>query len=415
MVPKMGSKPNSKTPYRLFTVGTLHLVWNGFLNHRRRKRIVFVFSGRTIMIWRGWGKFQSMARVELRHLATINASDRRWQMPFCAALAMGLPLLIGAYFERLDYGLVSSLGGLVFLYSPNTVLSHRMVSLMAAAFGLSACYALGVMSHFFPLLLVPVLTFIAILVSMVCRVYAVEPPGSLFFIMAAAIGAYSPIEVLQVPLYVGLLTMGCLLACLIAFFYSIYILRLQPPQPVTPLPPVTFDFVIFDSIIIGLFVGISLALAQALHLERAYWVPMSCLAVIQGVSLRAVWNKQVHRIAGTGLGLLLAWGLLALPLDKWSISLMMMLLAFLIETLVVRHYGLAVIFITPLTIFLAEAAQLENDSLNTMLQARLLDTVLGSVVGLVGGVCLYNPHIRKILSRQIYRLLPSQQNKTNSQ
>jgi hypothetical protein len=233
--------------------------------------------------------------------------------------------------------------------------------------------------------------------------------------MAAAIGAYSPIEVLQVPLYVGLLTMGCLLACLIAFFYSIYILRLQPPQSVTPLPPVTFDFVIFDSIIIGLFVGISLALAQALHLERAYWVPMSCLAVIQGVSLRAVWNKQVHRIAGTGLGLLLAWGLLALPLDKWSISLMMMLLAFLIETLVVRHYGLAVIFITPLTIFLAEAAQLENDSLNTMLQARLLDTVLGSVVGLVGGVCLYNPHIRKILSRQIYRLLPSQQNKTNSQ
>ena len=363
------------------------------------------------MIWRGWGKFQSMVRVELRHLATINASDRRWQMPFCAALAMGLPLLIGAYFERLDYGLVSSLGGLVFLYSPNTVLSHRMVSLMAAAFGLSACYALGVMSHFFPLLLVPVLTFIAILVSMVCRVYAVEPPGSLFFIMAAAIGAYSPIEVMQVPLYVGLLTMGSLLACLIAFFYSIYILRLQPPQPFTPLPPVTFDFVIFDSIIIGLFVGISLTLAQALQLERAYWVPMSCLAVIQGVSLRAVWNKQVHRIAGTGLGLLLAWGLLALPLDKWSISLMMMLLAFLIETLVVRHYGLAVIFITPLTIFLAEAAQLQNESQSTMLQARLLDTVLGSVVGLVGGVCLYNPHIRKILSRQIYRLFPSQQNK----
>ena len=32
----------------------------------------------------------------------------------------------------------------------------------------------------------------------------------------------------------------------------------------------------------------------------------------------------------------------------------MIVLAFLIETLVVRHYGLAVVFITPLTIFLAE-------------------------------------------------------------
>jgi uncharacterized membrane protein YccC len=365
------------------------------------------------MISRRWLKFQAMVLVELRHLATINASDRRWQMPFCAALAMGFPLLIGAYFERLDYGLVSSLGGLVFLYSPNTPLSHRMISLMAAAFGLSACYALGVMSHFFPLLLVPMLTFIAILVSMVCRFYVVEPPGSLFFIMAAAIGAYSPIEFLQVPLYVGLLAMGCLLACLIAFFYSIYILRLQPPKPVTPLPPATFDFVIIDSIIIGLFVGISLALAQALHLERPYWVPMSCLAVIQGVSLRAVWNKQVHRIAGTGLGLLLAWLLLTLPLDKWSISLMMMLLAFLIETLVVRHYGLAVIFITPLTIFLVEATQLGHDSPNTMLQARLFDTVLGSVVGLVGGVCLHNPRIRNLLSRRIYWLFPSQRNQTD--
>ncbi|CAB1368099.1 conserved membrane protein of unknown function [Denitratisoma oestradiolicum] len=121
------------------------------------------------MNWRGWEEFQSLMRREMLHLATINASDRRWQMPFCAALATGLPLLVGAYFDHMDYGLVSSLGGLVFLYAPNTPLSHRMVSLMASAFGMSACYALGVMGHFFPVLLVPVLAFIAILVSMVCR------------------------------------------------------------------------------------------------------------------------------------------------------------------------------------------------------------------------------------------------------
>jgi hypothetical protein len=42
----------------------------------------------------GWGKLQSLVRAELRDLATINRSDRRWQMPFCAALASGLPLLI---------------------------------------------------------------------------------------------------------------------------------------------------------------------------------------------------------------------------------------------------------------------------------------------------------------------------------
>lgn len=355
---------------------------------------------------RKWERWQALLRQEMLHLATFSDTDRRWQMPFCAALATGLPLLVGAYFDHLDYGLVSSLGGLVFLYSPNTPLSHRMVLLMACAFGMSASYSLGVMSHFFPVLLVPVLAFIAILVSMVCRFYALGPPGSLFFVMAAAIGAYSPIELLQVPLYVGLLSMGCLLACLIALFYSIYILRLQAAQPATPLPPPTFDFVVFDSIVIGLFVGISLALAQAFQLERPYWVPVSCLAVIQGASLRAVWNKQMHRIIGTGIGVFLAWGLLTLPLDKWSISLLMMVLAFIIETLVVRHYGLAAIFITPLTIFLAEATQLGHGSPNAMLEARLLDTVLGSLVGLAGGICLHSPRFREVLGRQIRRLVP---------
>ena len=352
----------------------------------------------------GWKKLQSLLRTELQHLMTVNASDRRWHMPFCAALASGLPLLVGAYFGHLDYGLVSSLGGLVFLYAPNTPLSHRMVTLMVCAFGMSACYALGVMSHFSPLLRVPVLTFIAMLVSMVCRFYALGPPGSLFFIMAAAIGAYSPIALLEVPLFVGLITMGALLACLLAFFYAIYSVRQQAPQPVTPLPTATFDFVVVDSVVIGAFVGASLVLSQALQLERPYWVPVSCLAVMQGASLRAVWNKQIQRIAGTGIGLLLAWGLLTLPLGPRSVSGVMIALTFLIETLVVRHYGLAVIFITPLTILLAEATHLGAGTPDAIFQARLLDTVLGSVVGLIGGVCLHNPRFRDRVGRQIRRL-----------
>lgn len=198
-----------------------------------------------------WEKLKSLLRVEFQHLITVNPSDRMWQMPFAAALATGLPLLVGASFDHLEYGLVSSLGGLVFLYLPATPLYHRMVTLMACAFALTACYTLGVISHFFPLLMMPVLTFIAILVTMICRFYGVGIPGSLFFIMAASIGAYSPLEVMQVPLVVGLISMGTLLACLIAFFYSVYILRRQAPKPVLPLPPATFDFVVFDSVVIG--------------------------------------------------------------------------------------------------------------------------------------------------------------------
>lgn len=354
-----------------------------------------------------WAELKRLVRTELQHLLTIKASDRLWQMPFAAALATGLPLLVGAYFDHLDYGLVSSLGGLVFLHLPDTPLSHRMVTLMTCAFAMTACYALGAMSHFFPLLMMPVLIFIAMLVTMVCRFYALGPPGSLFFVMAAAIGAYSPLEVLQVPLMVGLVSMGALLACLIAFFYSLYTLRFRAPQPVSPLPPACFDFVVFDSVVIGIFVGISLALAQVLQLDKAYWVPVSCLAVIQGVSLRAVWNKQLQRVVGTGIGLLLAWGLLLLPLDKWTISLMFMLLTLVIETMVVRHYAFAVVFITPLTILLVEAATLGQASPAPLIQARFFDTVLGSLVGLAGGICLHSPRFRDVVGRQMRRLIPS--------
>jgi uncharacterized membrane protein YccC len=125
---------------------------------------------------------------------------------------------------------------------------------------------------------------------------------------------------------------------------------------------------------------------------------------MQGASLRAVWNKQLHRIVGTAVGLLLTWGLLALPLDKWSVSLLMMALTFVVETLVVRHYGLAVVFITPLTIFLAEAARLGQGAPAGMLQARLFDIVLGSVIGLLGGICLHSPRFRNALGPRIRRL-----------
>lgn len=354
-----------------------------------------------------WNTLRALLREEWRHLTTIQDSDRVWQMAFAAALATGLPLLVGAYFNRMDYGLVSSLGGLVFLYLPSTPMSHRMVMLMACAFGMVACYALGVMSHFFPLVMVPALVFTTILVTMVCRFYGLGPPAGLFFIMAASIGAYSHGEVLQLPLMVGLFTMGCLLACLIGFLYSVYILRLRAAKPAPPLAPPSFDFVVFDSVVIGLFVGISLAAAQVLQLEKAYWVPVSCLAVMQGQSLRAVWNKQVHRVIGTGVGLLLAWGLLLLPLDQWSISLTMMALTFVIEIVVVRHYGFAVVFITPLTLLLAEATTLGQGAPAGLVQARFFDTVLGCLVGLAGGICLHSPRFRDVVGRKIRALIPS--------
>lgn len=353
-----------------------------------------------------WGRLVRLLRQEWLELVTIHPSDRPWQMPFAAALAIGLPLAVGAWFDRLDFGLVSSLGALVFLYLPWTALHHRMVWLLACAFGMTACFAFGVMSHFLPLLIIPVIAVIAFLVTIICRFYRVGPPGSLFFVMAAAIGAYSPASVLDVPLKVGLLAMGSLLACMVAFTYSLAILRVRAPEPVAPLPPFDFDFVVTDAAVIGAFVGLSLLVAQALELQRPYWVPISCLAVIQGVSMRAVWTRHLHRVIGTSLGMVLAWALLSLPLDKWGICVMVTALSFIIETAIVRHYGFATIFITPMTIFMAEAAHLGAEVPGPLIAARFIDTLIGCAIGLAGGFFLHKPRLRHAVGRQMRRLTP---------
>jgi hypothetical protein len=318
--------------------------------------------------------------------------------------------MVGAYFGRMDYGLMSSLGGMVFLSLPNSSLQHRMMMLLAASFGMVACYAVGALTQFWPAAMIVALTLIAMVVNMVCRCYRLGPPGSLFFIMATAIAAYTPGRVEDIPLRVGMVALGSLVACLVAFAYSLHMTRVAPPPPETPLPRPTFDFVVYDSVIIGLFVGISLLVAELLQLQRPYWVPVSCLAIIQGASLRAAWSRQMHRILGTAVGLFVAWALLSLPLNVWTLSVVMMALSFGIETLVVRHYASAVVLITPLTIFLAEAPHLGQGYPAAVIEARFLDTVIGAFIGALGAVLLHNQRIRPLLSRWMRAVLPRRVN-----
>lgn len=351
-------------------------------------------------------RFLTFLREEWRRLITINSSDRPWLMPVAAALAVGLPLFVGCGFGHLEFGLISSLGGMIFLHLPETPLYHRMVTLMVAAFAMSASYAFGVLSHLFPPSMMFVLTFTAVLVLMLVRYYRLPPPGGVFFIMAAAIGAYSPCEVLEIPLRVGLIFLGALLATLVAFFYSLVILRQRAPKPITPMQPASFDFVIFEPAVIGAFVGATLFIAQILQFEKAYWAPVTCLIVIQGANLRAIWEKQSHRLLGTVMGLLLAWGLLSLPFNQWSLSFMMMALVFIVESSVVRHYAFAAVFVTPMTILLAEAANLNAHNSAAMIEARFFDTLLGCAMGLIGGFCLHSPRFREKIGGGLRRLVP---------
>jgi uncharacterized membrane protein YccC len=81
-------------------------------------------------------------------------------------------------------------------------------------------------------------------------------------------------------------------------------------------------------------------------------------------------------------------------------------LTLVVETLVVRHYALAAAFITPLAILLAEAGRGSMQAPQDLMQARLIDTVIGAVLGLIGAACLHNPRFRAGFGSGLRKLLP---------
>ena len=69
--------------------------------------------------------------------------------------------------------------------------------------------------------------------------------------------------------------------------------------------------------------------------------------------------------------------------------------------LIVRHYGLAVIFITPLTLFLAEAGSVVAVDATTLISVRFVDIFIGSCIGAIGGWFLHHEQLRHRAENQI--------------
>jgi uncharacterized membrane protein YccC len=335
------------------------------------------------------------------YLFELKKTERLWHIPVLASLCVGLPLLVGYYFGRLDYSILASTGGLVILYLPSTSLANRMLTLLACSFGFIFSFAVGITFSFNPILSSVVLGLYTLFVHWVARYFAMKPPGNFFFIMLACIASASPFDLASIPTRIGLIAMGTIFSCLLAFFYSLMMIKKH--QGGSELIYVKKNALanLVESAIIGAFIGGSFLVGHLLELENPYWVPISCLAVMQGASTRHIWQRSLHRILGTFVGLGLTWLLISQNLTALGICVSILVLQFIIEMLVVRHYGLAVVFITPMTIFLAEAGSAMTADPNVLVYSRFLDIVLGSMIGAVGGWVLHHEQLRYQAERQL--------------
>lgn len=344
---------------------------------------------------------------ELTHLLTIHKSRRPWHLPLIAAIAISFPVFIGAYFGTLSSGIKASLGAMVILNLPLVgTLPYRIVTLLAWGFAMSLCFALGLIAQQVPILRLPVFTVVAFGVVALGRYYRQPPPAGLFIMMASALALFIPLPLAQVLPATGMVMLGSGFAIVMGLLYSLFLLATRPAQPV---PTYSYEpDTISESIIVTSFVSLTLFIALMFEMPNPYWAAVSCLIIIQGIHLRTIWIKQLHRMLGTMIGIGLASWMLSWGLSMWGVATALLLMMLCIESLIDRHYGLAVIFITPLTIFIAEYGSglpLAPEVYAEIIQARLLDTALGCMVGLSGGLVMHSTKIRTPLRRVEHWLL----------
>jgi uncharacterized membrane protein YccC len=129
---------------------------------------------------------------------------------------------------------------------------------------------------------------------------------------------------------------------------------------------------------------IAAVIAYQLELTRPYWVPLSCVAVISGSTIIATYHRAIQRGLGTAFGIIIASLILAAHPSGYIIALFILLLTFITELFIVKNYGLAALFFTPNALLMAESTSHQAFSFSYFASARLMDVLIGIVIGLFG-------------------------------
>jgi uncharacterized membrane protein YccC len=168
-------------------------------------------------------------------------------------------------------------------------------------------------------------------------------------------------------------------------------------RPVDPAPPLR-DVVragtaggaaLGPALTVGVAAALAGTAATAAGWGHPAWAVMGAAAALQGTHVRHTGVRALQRAAGTACGAALALPLLAAHLDFAVVAALVVVLQVVTELVVGRHYGAAMLTITPMALLMtslgapADPAGLALD--------RALDTAVGALVGVLVAVAAARP------------------------
>ena len=133
-------------------------------------------------------------------------------------------------------------------------------------------------------------------------------------------------------------------------------------------------------------VGAAGSVSAMAHVQHANWAMAAAAVPLAATGIAHRITRGLHRIVGTLLGIgvtalvLLPWG----PLDPFGLGLLVAVLQFPTEYFMSRHYGLALVFFTPLILIMSCLAHPTPPG--PLLANRAVETAGGAVIGMLVAV-----------------------------
>ncbi|MBS7819330.1 FUSC family protein [Wohlfahrtiimonas chitiniclastica] len=168
------------------------------------------------------------------------------------------------------------------------------------------------------------------------------------------------------------------------------------------------SLVFLTAVRFGIITTIASLIAHGFDFTRSYWIPLSCVAVMSGASMVATLHRALQRSLGTMIGIIIASLILYFEPTGYPIALFILLFTIMTELCIVKNYGLAVIFITPNALLLAETISAGDFSFVHFASARILDVTIGSIIGIIGVMIMGKRSASVRMPRILMRTLRSQ-------
>ena len=326
-----------------------------------------------------------------RDLLSLKDAPWRWAAGAQAALANALPMVIFYLSGHLSLGIISSLGSFTVLYGTTMRLRERVRVLPLVATAFVTASIVGVLCSASAGLMLACVGIVALAASILVFGLGLGPPGPMQFVLVTCVSARLAAGTRVAPATLNpnlipvLVAVGALSACVVVAPLALRFVRSDLGN--ASAPESLFALSRLDAGKLLITVRLVLAVATAaivgflFRAGHAYWIVM-----VAGAVLQATWVSRdsavriVHRILGTLAGVAV-FGLIRFfePRGGWLI-LVLVILQFAIEVVVARHYAVALTFITPTALTIAAFA---TSAPGTLVEERIVDTILGALIALV--------------------------------